>query len=141
MRRLVLASLLAALTPNMSFSQSFTDIDWQLLAIDGVFIDAPATLRLTAEGEISGKAPCNAYGAQNRATLPALAVGPIRATKMACDRLAEEQAFFDALATMTEVRLEGGRNLVLRNAEGRTMEFVVDPMNSLTVCVTCPPDK
>lgn len=140
MRRLVLVSLVATLLPGMTMSQTLTDIDWTLLAIDGVVIDAPASLRLSPSGEITGKAPCNGYGARNSAVLPALAVGPIRATKMACDKLAEEQAFFDALGQMTEVRLEGG-HLVLSNADGRTMEFVVDPVNSRTVCVTCPPDE
>jgi heat shock protein HslJ len=118
-----------------------TGTDWQLLAVDGkvVELDVTATLRIEADGQIGGQAPCNRWSARNGAALPALQLGAIRATRMACDRLAEEQAFFDTLAAMTDMREDGGRNLILAGSDGRTMEFVADRMNSLTRCLTCPP--
>jgi heat shock protein HslJ len=124
----------------MSHSESPTGIDWQLLAIDGVVHPAAASLRIEADGTMRGRAPCNSWGTTNRAALPKLEILGIRATRMACDRMAEEQLFFDALAAMTEARMNGSRNLILSGPGGRSMEFVTDRTNSLTVCKTCPPE-
>lgn len=100
-----------------------------------------ASLRIEEDGTMTGKAPCNSWSTMNRASLPALDLGGIRATRMACDRLEDETAFFAALAAMTEARLEGRRNLILTGPEGRTMEFVLTRLNSLTRCLTCPPKE
>jgi heat shock protein HslJ len=138
--RLLAAVLMIGLPPAPARADQIIGRDWQLLAIDGVVVPAGPTLRIEADGTTGGKAPCNAWSARSSADLPALALGPIRATRMACDRLAEEQAFFDALARMTAVDPQGYRTLVLTGADGRSMEFVYDRMNSLTVCTTCPPE-
>jgi heat shock protein HslJ len=140
MRRLALI-LTAALMPNMSLAQTPVGIDWQLLAIDGVVLDmtVSASLRIEEDGRIGGEAPCNSWSAQNGADLPALSLKAIRATRMACDKLAEEKVFFDTLSAMTEVALDGDKNLVLTGPDGRSMEFVTDRMNSLTTCKTCSP--
>lgn len=131
MRRLLVLAL--TLLPTMSPAQTITGIDWQLLAIDGVVTDAPATLRLEADGTLAGAAPCNRWSAMNTATLPALTLGPIRATRMACDRLDDEQVFFEALSAMTAMAPDGDRNLILTGPDGRSMEFVIER----TVCKTC----
>jgi heat shock protein HslJ len=137
-----LLALVLAVFPAMANAQDMTGLDWQLLAIDQevVGFDIVATLRIEVDGTITGKAPCNSYGSRNTATLPALSIGGIRATRMACDKLKEEQTFFDALSVMTEARMEGAKNLVLTGPDGRMMEFVLDRMNSLTICTTCPPN-
>jgi heat shock protein HslJ len=142
MRRLLALALalMPAAAPTQTLAQTVTGT-WELLAIDGVFTDTPVTLTIDEGGTFSGKAPCNGFSASNRAQLPALQLGGIRATRMACDRLEEEQAFFDALSVMTEVRLEGLRNLILSAPDGRSLEFVPMVMNSLTVCTTCPPKE
>jgi heat shock protein HslJ len=139
MRHLALAICLA-MTPAASLAEPIQNFDWQLLAIDGTLVDASVTasLRIDADGQITGKAPCNSYGAQNMDLLPAFKLGPIRATKMACDNLLEEQAFFDALALMDTLGPDGDRNLVLTGPNGRSMEFVLDRMDNLTTCKTCP---
>lgn len=134
-----LAPLLLALSLTQASADTLTGRDWQLLAIDGVVTDAKATLRIEADGSIGGQAPCNRWSAMNRATLPALDLPGIRATRMACDRLAEEQAFFDALGRMTGLAMAGDRNLILTGDAGQSMEFVHDRMNSLITCKTCPP--
>ncbi|WP_103256807.1 META domain-containing protein [Tabrizicola aquatica] len=139
--RKTLLSLAMALLPFPALADDPLGRTWELLAVDGVVVDYAATLKIEADGAVSGKAPCNSWGSRNSATLPALALGPIRATRMACDRLAEEQAFFTALGQMQEVKLIGGRNLVLTGADGQSMEYVIDRMNSLTRCATCPPKK
>jgi heat shock protein HslJ len=133
MRRLLV--LARTLLPGMSPAQTITGIDWQLLAIDGVVTDTRATLRIEADGTLAGAAPCNRWSSMNAATLPALELRGIRATRMACDKLDEEQAFFDALSQMTSMAPDGERNLVLTGPDGRSMEFVIER----TVCKTCKP--
>ena len=91
------------------------------------------TLQIGDDSQISGAAACNRYSVTNRAELPALQLGPIRATRMACPWLAEEQAYFDALSRMTALRMEGG-TLVLTDPAGERLEFVPDvttPVESL----------
>ncbi|MES2548924.1 MAG: META domain-containing protein [Pseudomonadota bacterium] len=116
-----------------------TGIEWQLLAIDGQIIDIPATLTLNANGSVAGKAPCNSYGGQNRATLPDLALPALRATRMACDRLADEKTYFTALSEMTRLERSSASTLVLTGADGRSMEFARDLQSSQTRCTTCAP--
>jgi heat shock protein HslJ len=139
MRRFPSLALAVALSSGMALAQDpapkITGIDWQLLAIDGTVTDTSATLRLEADGTLSGAAPCNRWSTMNTATLPDLALGGIRATRMACDRLADEQVFLDTLAAMTAMALDGDRNLVLTGPEGRSLEFVIER----TVCKTCLP--
>jgi heat shock protein HslJ len=108
----------------MSKAEDLTGIDWRLVALNGVVVEAEATLHIEAGGAIHGRAPCNRWSAANRAILPKLDLGAIRSTRMACPRLAEEQAFFTALAGMTGARLDGAGGLILSNPDGRTMEFV-----------------
>lgn len=141
MRRLTLALLAAFALTGPALAEDPTGIDWQLLAIDGKVVDIPATLRIEAGGSLSGHAPCNSFGARNLAQFPDLELQGIRSTKRACDRLDQEQAFFSALKSMTRAEQKGGRNLVLTGPDGRSMEFVTDLMNSLTVCTTCPKDE
>jgi heat shock protein HslJ len=123
------------LLPGMTPAQTLTGIDWQLLAIDGALTDTRTTLRIEDDGTLAGAAPCNRWSAMNTATLPSLKLGPIRATRMACDRLAEEQAFFDALSVMTSLTADGDRNLILTGPDGRSMEFGLDG----AACKTCKP--
>ncbi len=135
----ILAPLALALSVTAAAAQDPTGTDWQLLAIDGVIFPAEATLRIDETGGLTGRAPCNRWFARNQSTLPALDLAGIGATRMACDKLAEEQVFFDALSVMTALAMEGYGNLILTGPDGRSMEFVVDRMNSLTTCKTCPP--
>lgn len=131
MRCLVILAL--TLLPSMTPAQTVTEIEWQLLAINGAVTESGTTLRIEADGTLAGAAPCNRWSSANAATLPALQLRGIRATRMACDKLAEEQVFFDVLSAMTAMALDGDRNLVLTGPDGRSMEFVVER----TVCRTC----
>jgi heat shock protein HslJ len=116
-----------------------TGRDWHLLAIDGMRVASGTTLRLDPDGRVSGRAPCNAWSTQNGGTLPALALRPIRATRMACPRLDEEAAFFDSLSQMTEARVAGAQTLILTGAHGRSLEFVLDRSDPRVACLTCLP--
>lgn len=138
-----LLPLLAALamTACTAQAQDPSGVEWELLAIDGQAVDIPATLTIDALGNVSGKAPCNRYGGRNLAALPELKLGGIAATRMACDRRAEEQTYFDALSAMTRLDRVTDRTLILTGPDGRSMEFADDRMSSLTRCTTCPPKE
>ncbi|MBA3908717.1 MAG: META domain-containing protein [Rhodobacter sp.] len=133
-------ALVLALFPSMAPAQTINGIDWQLLAIDGTATDTHATLRIEADGIITGDAPCNRWSTVNSATPPALQMRGIRATRMACDKLADERVFFEALSGMTALRPDGDSNLVLTGPDGRSMEFVRDIMSNPTTCKTCKAD-
>lgn len=139
MRLLPLLAALAVTACTTAQAQDPTGIEWELLAIDGQVVDIPATLSVDGEGNVSGKAPCNRYTGRNQASLPDLKLGGVAATRMACDRLADEQVFFDALSAMTRLERLDDRTLVLTGPDGRSMEFADDLMNSLTRCTTCAP--
>jgi heat shock protein HslJ len=137
MRSLSLAALLAVTTTSAcAVSPDPVGIDWQLLAVDGAVVDYPASLRIEADGTLGGKAPCNSWSSGNAATLPDLTLRGIRATRMACDRLAEEQAFFSVLALMTRAEMDGENTLILTGPEGRALEFVRD-RTAEAPCKTC----
>ena len=138
MRPLFLA-IAATLVPAMTFAQTISGNEWQLLAIDGKIVEIPASLQIEDDGGIGGKAPCNSWSAMNAGTLPALRLNAIRATRMACDQLADEQVFFAALALMDTVALDGPKNLILTGPEGKSMEFTLASVSSLPECKTCTP--
>jgi len=135
MRRFLVLAL--SLFPTTAPAQTYTGVYWELLAIDGQVTDSRTTLRIDADNVLAGAAPCNRWSANNRVVLPAIELGGIRSTRMACDKLDEEQAFFDALSLMTAVEMNGDRNLILTGPDGHTVEFVIDRVNSLTRCKTC----
>ncbi|NHB75127.1 META domain-containing protein [Rhodobacter calidifons] len=123
MRLFPLLAAIAMTACTTADAQDATGIEWELLAIDGLVVDIPATLSVNAEGTLSGKAPCNRYMGRNQASLPDLKLGGVAATRMACDRLDDEQAFFTALSVMTRLDMRGDDTLVLTGPDGRSMEF------------------
>ncbi len=94
---------------------------WSLAAIDAQHFAALATIDLSEPGRATGRAPCNRWFASVEGDLPAFKIGPAGSTKMACDDLVAERAFFTALAEMTEARAEADTLMLTGN--GRTMEF------------------
>ncbi len=138
MRHLITLALI--LLPGMAPAQTYTNIYWELLAIDGQHVDARATLRIDVDNVLAGAAPCNRWLANNQADLPALDLAAIRSTRMACDRLADEQAFFDALVLMTLIKAEEDTRLILTGPDGHSMEFVRNRADPATLCKTCGTD-
>jgi heat shock protein HslJ len=136
-RRLLVLAVIAF--PAMAAAQTYTDMYWELLAIDGQLTDIPAKLRIDVDNVLAGSAPCNRWSVANGATLPDLDLAHIRSTRMACDRLADEQRFFDTLVLMTSVALVGDGKLILTGPDGRSMEFVPDRTDDQTPCKTCAP--
>lgn len=94
---------------------------WRLTQLDGAEFGASATLVIGADGRVGGQAPCNAWFTRGAGADGAL-FGLIGSTKMACDALALESSFFEALSQMqsAEMALD---HLTLRG-DGREMVFV-----------------
>lgn len=95
---------------------------FELISINKAPFDASATLDLTEQGRISGSAPCNTYFADQTAPYPWFAIGPIGATRRACQDLQQEGEFFDALSRMTIAEVSGNI-LILKNTEDEEMVF------------------
>jgi heat shock protein HslJ len=124
-------SLAACVTPAMS-DADIAGIDWHLVGLEGQSVGFSASLRFEGAA-VTGKAPCNSWGARNGATLPDVSIAAIRATRMACPDLPAESAFFKALQAMQRAELDQG-HLYLIGPEGRIMEFARDPAEP---CLSC----
>lgn len=109
--------------------------EWLLIALDGRRVGYEASFAIDAEGRVSGQAPCNRWFGQNQASLPALSLGALGATRLYCERMDEETAFLAALGVMTAAE-QNGENLILRG-ESRSMEFSRDPGSKAAICVSC----
>jgi heat shock protein HslJ len=95
---------------------------WTLTELDGAPFSARATLSFPDRGRIAGQAPCNRYFGTLTAPYPWFATDMLGSTKMACPDLAQEDAFFSALAAMTQAETLGN-TLILRTDDGREMVF------------------
>jgi len=133
----LLTALLLSAAPALAEDPPITGTEWTLLAIDGKKVTAAATLTLAEDGKIAGQAPCNRYFTANTAALPALALDTIGATKMACEALEAEAAYFGALRAMTEAQVHDG-HLILTGPDGRKMEYYRPETEDPPRCQTCP---
>ena len=93
-----------------------------LAEIDGEAFGSRASMSFPEEGQATGEAPCNRWSAAQSAPYPWLELGPIAATRRACPALEDERRFFEALAEMTLVEVQGDV-LILSNDDGREMTF------------------
>jgi heat shock protein HslJ len=131
--RLALLSLTAlAACVTAAQSNEIAGIDWHLVGLEGQEVAWDASLRFEGD-KVSGKAPCNRYFGTNAAALPALSLGMMGATKMACPDLAAETVFFEALQAMQRVELDQD-HLYLIGPEGRIIEFARDASEP---CLSC----
>ena len=97
-------------------------ITWRLTSLNGTDFAARATLTYLPDGTLQGEGPCNSYGGQLAALPPQWSLGAVRATRMACDDLAAEAAFFAALAKMTAAD-QTADSLTLTGPDGASMVF------------------
>lgn len=123
LRALLFATLVLSACSDETIS-GFVDTEatYRLTSIDGVPFTAPATIAFKQKGRATGTAPCNNWSAEQLVPYPWFELGPIAATKRACDRLDVEQQFFGALSEMTLAEVSGAI-LILSNDDGREMEF------------------
>lgn len=102
------------------------DVTWQLQSLDGQPFTAEATLAFPAEGQITGRGPCNSFSGSQTKPYPWFGAGPLRSTRRACPELAAEQAYLAALRAMTLAEVQGN-TLILSNDQGREMVFSAAP--------------
>jgi heat shock protein HslJ len=85
--------------------------DYQLLRMGGQDVEAAHVTLLLEDGRISGGGFCNRYTGAQSAELPALAIGPLGSTMMACigDRMAQDGIYLQALEAANAAGFAGGR--------------------------------
>lgn len=102
------------------------DTLWILQSLDGEPFPQRAELRLTEDGRVTGRAPCNRFFGQRTGRYPDLSFGAVAATRMACPDLAAETAFLAALADVTTAELVDDR-LILTGAGAGALVFTAAP--------------
>lgn len=110
--------------------------EWQIIAQDGVRVAYEASFAIDPDGKVTGRAPCNRYFGQNQAALPALSLGALGATRMFCDRQADEDAYLRMLGAMTAAGIRG-ESLVMTGPDDSSLEFARDPGSKSLICETC----
>jgi heat shock protein HslJ len=99
------------------------DVTWHLVQLNGGAVREPAaTITFPEEGRITGKAPCNNYFAAQTAPYPWFTVEGVGGTRMMCENMDEEVAFFVNLSAMTFAEVSGD-TLILSNEAGDEMVF------------------
>ncbi len=124
MKKLLLIStlILSACAAETIFNQTDTSDVWVLQSMNTEPVPVKITLTFPEKGQISGQAPCNHYSARQKAPLPWFEAGKIRATRRACDKLALEQSYFEALSRMTLIERKG-KVLLLTNEQDQSLLF------------------
>ncbi len=104
---LCLFVLASAAAPALAHQEKLGGAEWVLAGQTG---DRAAYLRFDG-GRVGGLGGCNRFGGRYELVGDRLSFAPIMATRMACrpDIMRAEQAFFDMLARVKAMRLDGGR--------------------------------
>ncbi|WP_334174647.1 META domain-containing protein [Pseudoxanthobacter sp.] len=109
------------------------DGSWQVTALDGRPVAAADGLTLAFRGDqLSGFAGCNRFSAPYRFEPPAgdtqpVAIGPIRATRMACEpaKMERETAMMRAIGTAHTISRAQDGAVEMRSETGKvTLRFV-----------------
>lgn len=95
---------------------------WVLKEIDGQPFSARATLSFAEDGSVTGKAPCNTFGASQSEPYPWIKITGMRVTRSICPEIQAEQAFFSALGEMELVEVLDN-TMLLKTEAGREMLF------------------
>jgi heat shock protein HslJ len=114
--------LALALIASPAMADDANPTTWRLVSLNGADFTARATMVFLSDGTLQGEGPCNSYGGQLSALPPDWTLGPIRATRMACDALQEETTFFTTLSTMTAAAVTAD-TLTLTAPDGSSMVF------------------
>jgi heat shock protein HslJ len=83
--------------------------DYALVGMDGATVPLRNMTLTIAETTVSGRGPCNGYGAKNNAELPLVALSPLQKTNVPCGKNTTiENRFFSVLQSATEMEYYGG---------------------------------
>ena len=96
--------------------------DFAVVAINGRPAPEGVTMRIGADGRVSGRTPCNHYTGQLTERYGAIAVSGMVVTRMACadpERDLAENRFTAAMGVVTAAGRTDGAEVVLTDAEGR----------------------
>jgi heat shock protein HslJ len=116
------ALLALALLTSPAMADDANPTTWRLVSLNGADFTARATMVFLSDGTLQGEGPCNSFGGQLSALPPTWSLGPVRATRMACDALDAEGAYFTALSAMTAAD-ETADTLTLTAPDGSSMVF------------------
>lgn len=114
----------ASMTQTDAGSAGFPgpDTTWQLAEIDGTPYDHRATLAFPEPGRVAGQAACNSFAGGIEGGPDSFSLGQMAVTRMACPDLEAEQAYLDALSSMTSAEI-GEDRLILTDGEGQRLVF------------------
>jgi heat shock protein HslJ len=112
------ALLLPACGKTAVDESDFARVLWTVSEIDGAAPAGKATLLFDGNGNVSGRAPCNSWGANYEFRGKRLKIANIFATRMSCEDGATEQRFFDALANADALAVEDGALVLI---DGKTV--------------------
>lgn len=120
---LVLAACMqTAQADETALAPDFTKMDWILTTVDGQPAGYSATLNLGDPVRVTGQAPCNRYFADLTRDGDSFKLGAIGATRMACQQIAGEAAYFQMLQGVETVAM--GPGMLTLTGNGHQMEFV-----------------
>lgn len=114
------AILLAGCYKTAVDESAFARVLWTVAEIDGAAPAGKSTLLFDGDGNVSGRAACNSWGANYEFRGGRLKITNVFATRMACEDAATEQRFFDALQAADAIAVEDGA-LVL--SAGKTVRI------------------
>jgi heat shock protein HslJ len=103
-------------------SADMAQMDWILSLVDDKPALYSATLNLSEPGKLRGEGPCNRYFGSVIREGRMFAPGMFSYTKMACEHITAETAFFQAMQGITTAQ-EGAGTLVL-SGSGTELHFV-----------------
>jgi len=95
---------------------------WVLTELNGAAPQSEVIITFPEQGQIAGRGPCNRYFGTQTKPLPWFGVGPIGATKMACENMDEEFEYFKALEQVTLAEV-GETLLILSDDEGPILTY------------------
>lgn len=99
-----------------------TSKNWQLQSINGSAVDASQYSRglpdatFSSDNKIMGSGGCNSYsGSYNLNDEMGVNISQIISTKMACDAMAGETAYFDALNKVNMAKIDADKLILMRD--------------------------
>lgn len=93
--------------------------------IDGAAPASASTILFNGDGAVSGRGPCNSWGANYEIRGSSVDISNLFATKMACEPAidAAETVFFDALGAVTRIETADGV-LTLSDEKGARIKAI-----------------